>query len=48
LKVVAEDWDAYQRFLTTRLTVAPNVNHVKSALSIRTSKSAPGIPIAVD
>jgi DNA-binding Lrp family transcriptional regulator len=48
LKVVAGDWDAYQRFLTTRLTVAPNVSHVKSALSIRTSKSEPGIPIAVD
>ena len=48
LKVVAADWDAYQRFLTTRLTVAPNVSHVKSALSIRTSKSEPGIPIAVD
>ena len=35
LKVVAEDWDAYQRFLTTQLTAAPNVSHVKSALSIR-------------
>src|SRR5690349_11225106 len=30
LKVVAEDWDAYQRFLTTKLTAAPNVSHVKS------------------
>src|SRR6202012_562613 len=24
LKIVAEDWDNYQRFLTTRLTAAPN------------------------
>ncbi len=48
LKVVAADWDAYQRFLTTRLTVAPNVSHVKSALSIRASKSEPGVPIAVE
>lgn len=48
LKVVAKDWDAYQHFLTTRLTAAPNVSHVKSALSIRTSKSAPGVPIDPD
>ena len=48
LKVVAEDWDTYQRFLTTKLTPAPNVSHVKSALSIRTSKSRPGVPIRVD
>ena len=48
LKVVAEDWDTYQRFLTTRLTAAPNVSHVKSALSIRASKSEPGVPIGTD
>ena len=45
LKVVARDWDAYQRFLTTQLTAAPNVSHVKSALAIRASKHAPGVPI---
>ena len=45
LKIVAEDWDSYQRFLTTKLTSAPNVSHVKSALAIRTSKSTPGVPI---
>lgn len=48
LKVVAEDWDSYQRFLTTKLTAAPNVSHVKSALAIRTSKSLPGVPIDID
>ncbi|MGQ9371374.1 Lrp/AsnC family transcriptional regulator [Azospirillum sp. ST 5-10] len=48
LKVVAEDWDDYQRFLTTKLTSAPNVAHVKSALSIRCSKHLPGVPIDVD
>jgi len=48
LKVVAEDWDAYQRFLTTKLTAAPNVSHVKSALGIRASKHEPGVPIDVD
>lgn len=47
LKVVAEDWDSYERFLTSRLTPAPNVTHVKSALSIRTSKLVPGVPITV-
>ena len=46
LKIVAEDWDAYQRFLTTTLTAAPNVSHVKSALSIRATKSEAGVPIA--
>ncbi len=48
LKVVAGDWDAYQDFLTTRLTAAPNVNHVKSALSISASKLEPGVPIQVE
>lgn len=48
LKIVAEDWDDYNRFLTTKLTSAPNVSHVKSALSIRSSKYMPGVPIDVD
>ena len=45
LKIVATDWDSYQRFLSTRLTTAPNVNHVKSALMLRVSKFAPGVPL---
>lgn len=45
LKVVAKNWDDYQRFLTSRLTAAPNVAHVKSALAIRTAKHKPGVPI---
>jgi DNA-binding Lrp family transcriptional regulator len=48
LKIVAEDWDSYQRFLTTKLTAAPNVSHVKSALAIRSSKYEAGVPIAAD
>jgi DNA-binding Lrp family transcriptional regulator len=48
LKIVAEDWDAYQQFLTAKLTPAPNVSHVKSALSIRTAKCEPGVPIVID
>ncbi|MFZ0692714.1 MAG: Lrp/AsnC family transcriptional regulator [Alphaproteobacteria bacterium] len=45
LKIVASDWDAYQRFVTARLTAAPNVAHVKSALAIRASKHLTGVPI---
>ena len=48
LRIVAADWDSYNRFLTTELTAAPNVSHVKSALAIRASKSEPGVPIEVD
>jgi DNA-binding Lrp family transcriptional regulator len=46
LKIVAPDWDTYQRFLSDKLTSAPNVNQVKSALVLRVSKSAPGVPLA--
>ncbi len=48
LKVVAVDWDAYQKFLTTQLTTAPTVSQVKSALAIRSSKYEPGVPIDVE
>ena len=45
LKIAAHDWDAFQKFLTTKLTPAPNVSHVKTALSIRSAKRLPGVPI---
>ena len=48
LKIVARDWDAYQKFVTEKLTAMPKVANVKSALAIRSAKSLPGIPIAVD
>jgi len=48
LKIVAADWDSYQRFLSARLTSAPNVNHVKSALMLRVSKFSPGVPLEED
>ncbi len=48
LKIVAHDWDAYNRFLTSRLTAAPNVSNVKSALAIRLSKQECGVPIDVE
>jgi DNA-binding Lrp family transcriptional regulator len=48
LKIVAEDWDNYQRVLTEKLTAAPNVSHVKSMLAIRSSKYQFGVPVDVD
>jgi DNA-binding Lrp family transcriptional regulator len=48
LKIVAETWDDYQKFLTTRLTSAPNVSHVKSMMVLRTPKQLPGVPINVE
>lgn len=47
LKIVAKDWDDYQKFLTTHLTAAPNVTSVKSSLAIRSAKEDPGVPIDV-
>ncbi len=48
LKIVATDWDSYQRFLTSRLTPAPNVSVVKSSLAIRSAVQRPGVPIDVE
>jgi DNA-binding Lrp family transcriptional regulator len=45
LKVVAHDLQEFQRFLTSKLTPAPNVASVKTSLTIRTSKSLPGVPV---
>src|SRR5271156_3768652 len=45
LKIVATDWDSYQRFLSAKLTSAPNVAHVKSAMTLRVSKAEPGVPV---
>ena len=45
LKIVAKDWDHFQKFLTQNLTQAPKVSNVKTSLNIRSTKSLPGIPI---
>lgn len=45
LKIVAHDLQEFQRFLTSELTSAPNVEHVKTSLTIRTAKNLPGIPV---
>ncbi len=46
LKIVAHDLHAFQRFLTSRLTPAPNVASVKTSLVIRAAKTLPGVPVA--
>lgn len=45
LKIVARDLQAFQEFLTSKLTPAPNVDNVKTSLTIRTSKNDPGVPL---
>ncbi len=45
LKVVAEDWEAYQKFFASQIGSAPNVAHIKSMPMMRRTKNAPGVPI---
>ena len=47
LKIVARDLQGFQAFLTGSLTTAPHVAHVKTSLTIRTSKALPGVPVDV-
>ncbi|MGC4251421.1 MAG: Lrp/AsnC family transcriptional regulator [Sphingobium sp.] len=47
LKVVANDLQSFQQFLTSKLTPAPNVVSVKTSLTIRTAKNLPGVPLPV-
>jgi len=48
LKIVNRDLQSFQEFLTSKLTSAPNVDSVKTSLTIRTAKSIPGVPISID
>ena len=45
LKVVARDWDDYQKFLTEKLLTSGNVASDKSSLTVKVSKDQPGVPI---
>jgi DNA-binding Lrp family transcriptional regulator len=45
LKIVARDLQSFQRFLTSSITTAANVESVKTSLTIRTSKWLPGVPV---
>ena len=48
LKIVAKDWDSYQRFLTEELTAAENVTSVKTMPLVRTAKDKPGVPVEIE
>ena len=48
LRIVAKDWESYQRFLTEHLTSAPNVTSVKTMPLVRTAKLDAGVPIEVE
>lgn len=45
IKIVTEDWEAFQKFLTHQLAGAPNVAHYKSAPAMQRTKYEPGVPI---
>lgn len=45
LKVVAKDWDDYQRFLLEVLPTAPSIGTNKSYLTVKTIKDTGGIPL---
>jgi DNA-binding Lrp family transcriptional regulator len=45
LKIATHDLQAFQTFLTAKLTSAPNVASVKTSLTIRTSKDEVGVPV---
>jgi len=45
LKCVAPDLATFQTFLTEHLTPAPNVESVRTSLTIRRSKHTPGVPL---
>jgi DNA-binding Lrp family transcriptional regulator len=45
LKIVSQDLQSFQEFLTSKLTPAPNVASVKTSLTIRTAKHVPGVPL---
>jgi len=45
IRIVAEDWEAFQNFLTHKLAGAPNIAHYKSAPAMQRTKYEPGVPI---
>lgn len=45
LRIVAQDWDAFQKFLTSFMNSTNNILHVKSLPVMRRTKFASGVPI---
>ena len=48
LRIIAKDWEQYNKFLVNELLTAPNVSNVKSSLGIRSTKHSHGIPISTE
>ena len=48
LKCVTRDLPAFQEFILKELTAVPNVVSVKTTLTIRRAKLAPGVPVGPD
>ena len=48
LKIVAKDWDDYQDFYQNELIKIPNIDHVRSQLSLQNVKNDSGFPINID
>jgi DNA-binding Lrp family transcriptional regulator len=48
LKCVAPNLRVFQSFVVEELTATPNVAGVRTALTIRQTKNAPGVPIETD
>ena len=45
LKVVAEDWENFQKFFSSQLSAASNIQHTKSFPAMRRTKYESGVPI---
>ncbi len=45
LRIVAKSWDDYQDFFKTQLSSAPNVQLIKSLLTLKVAKEDCGVPI---
>ncbi len=45
LKIVAEDWEAFQRFISQNLTAAPNIARIRSLPAMQQVKNETGVPI---
>ena len=48
LRIVAQNWEEYQDFLTDKITKIPNVASVRSSMKVKTCKYQPGVPIDID
>ncbi|OKL45465.1 Lrp/AsnC family transcriptional regulator [Pseudovibrio exalbescens] len=46
LKCVTKDLESFQNFIIRDLTSAPNVDSIRTALTIRKTKDVPSVPIA--